>query len=101
MDQHNDPSTGYLRPVGTSAPPTQAVPLAVPATHSSWPTVIGIITIVFGAGALLSTVASLASNKMVKSHYESADIRTHELMRSIEAKWGWWTPPTTAFILAL
>jgi len=39
-----------------AAPPTMAGPLPTPARTSSWPTAVGVIAIVFGAGGLLANL---------------------------------------------
>jgi hypothetical protein len=53
--------------VRLAAPPTQAGPLYRPQPGAGWPTVIGVIGIVFGAGALLMTVAGVAFSLMMRN----------------------------------
>lgn len=48
-------------PVPPSAPPTRPGANAVPDAVSAWPTVIGIIATIFGAGGLLLSVWGMAS----------------------------------------
>lgn len=82
-----------------TAPPTEAGPLAAPV--SSWPTTLGIIAIIFGAGAMLTTAATLASTKW--SHLQNAqmDANSAAMLQAVQAKWRPFTVGTSAVYLVL
>ena len=97
MDQLNQVSS----PPAASTPPTQPMPMASEAPKASWPTVIGIIAIVFGAGGLLSMASSLATKRLSHARMVHADAATREMVQSMETKMAPWTNPAMLIALVL
>jgi hypothetical protein len=87
MDQPNPLSP----PLAASTPPTQPVQMVSEAPKPSWPTVIGVIGIVFSACAILTMIASFASKYFMPASLQPPDTKVRAMMKAVEAKWAPWT----------
>jgi hypothetical protein len=71
-------------------PPTEPVPIRRAALGSSWPGVIGTISIVFGAMAMLGGVATLFGPLLMSWIRNIGGAETAGAFAAMD-KWEWWT----------